>query len=282
MKILLLALVFSISSVVVYGQNGLLKTIGGAAKNKVEQQDFNSTRTNKEKLDNEDRPKSSPAPAPSSRSVEPAVDSTEAPITPQSSQGGGYDESYSFTQKLSYEMESYTEKKGGKMNMSYFYSDGAIMTTMPVQNISMIFDFGHETMIMLNEGEKTAFVMPSKTTEAAMSHQSEKSNATSTVTKTGKTKKILGYICDEYLILNEDTKSLVWVTTEIGIDYNKAAKVMGGQGNVNSGFGDLGDKGLMMEMTSFKKEVAQMHMILTEYKEETTTKSLSGYAVTSH
>jgi len=274
---LLLALVLSISSVVVYGQNGLLRTIGGAAKNKVEQQDFNSTRTNKEKLDNEDRPKTAPAPPPS----ESVVDSTETPIAPQSTQGE-YDESYSFKQKLSYEMESYTEKKAGKMNMSYFYSDGAIMTTMPVQNISMIFDFGHETMIMLNEGEKTAMVMPSKATETAMSRQSEKSNATSTVTKTGKTKKILGYTCDEYLILSEDTKSLVWVTTEIGIDYNKAAKIMGGQGGPNAGFGDLGDKGLMMEMTSFKKEVAQMHMILTEYKEETTTKSLSGYTVTSH
>jgi hypothetical protein len=280
MKILLLSLMLIISSVVSYGQNGLLKTIGGAAKNKVEQQDFNSTRTNKEKLDNEDRPKSSPAPAPSSRSAEPAVDSAEIK-TPANVKGGSYEDSYTFSQQLTYQMEDLQNPKKEKINMTYFYSENAIMSLTPEHDMSMIFDFTHESMIMLNEKEKSAIVMSSKMMQGAAARQTEKAGDVS-VTKTGKTKKILGYNCEEYLIQSEKNKSLVWITTEIGIDYAKASRAMGGQKGSATGSADFDGKGLMMEMTGFdKKGVEETHMIMTEYKEESTTKSLSAYTITA-
>lgn len=279
MKILLLLLAISLSSVALYGQNGLLKSIGSAAKSKVEQQDFNSTRTNKEKLDDSDRPKTTSAPSPS-RSAEPAesvIDSTETQEMPQGGKGG-YDPSYTFSQKITYEMQDLKKSKSDKMTMTHFYSDGAIMSVNGEAEMNIIFDFGHESMIMLNEKEMTAMVMSTAMSVAMANKQAEESG-TPTIVKTGKTKKILGYNCVEYLITDEKHISNVWVTSEIGIDGTKAAKAMGVPQTSNS-LGEDG-KGIMMEFTSYdKKGTAETHMIMTEYKEEATTKSLAGYAVT--
>lgn len=274
MKILLLLLTLSLSSTALLAQNGLLKTIGSAAKNKVEQQDFNSTRTNKEKLDNEDRPKTSPAPPPSPAST---VDSTATPVMTEAGKGG-YEQSYTFTQKITYEMQDLKKAKSDKTNMTHLYSEGAIMSVTGSAGMNMIFDFTHETMIMLNEKDMTAIVM-SSAMGTAMANKQVDAAGTPTIVKTGKTKKILGYNCDEYLITDEKHTSNVWVTSEIGIDATKAAKAMRVP-QTSSSFGEEG-KGVMMEFTSYdKKGVAETHMIMTEYKEETTTKSLSGYSVT--
>ncbi|MES2555454.1 MAG: DUF4412 domain-containing protein [Bacteroidota bacterium] len=277
MKILLLLLAISFSSAALYGQNGLLKTIGGAAKNKVEQQDFNSTRTNKEKLDDNDRPRSVAAPSPASEAAEPVVDSAaQTPVAPQGGQSG-YDQSYTFSQKITYEMQDLKKSKSDKMSMTHFYSENAIMSVTGAESdMNIIFDFTHESMIMLNEKEMTAMVM-STSMSVAMANKQAEANGTPTIVKTGKTKKILGYNCDEYLITDEKHVSNCWVTSEIGIDGAKASKAMG----VPQTMGENG-KGIMMEFSSYdKKGVAETHMIMTEYKEESTTKSLSGYAVTA-
>ncbi|ASS49270.1 MAG: hypothetical protein CHH17_11125 [Candidatus Fluviicola riflensis] len=275
MKILLLLFAISMSSAALYGQNGLLKTIGGAAKSKVEQQDFNSTRTNKEKLDDNDRPRSAPAPSPASEAAQPEVDSTQAPMTSSGTPAAGYDQSYTFSQKITYEMQDLSKPKTEKLNMTHFYSDNAIMSVTGTE-MNIIFDFTHESMIMLNEKEMTAMVMSSSMAVGMANKQAEESG-TATMVKTGKTKKILGYNCDEYLITDEKHTSNCWVTSEIGIDGTKAAKAMG----VPQTAGENG-KGIMMEFTSFdKKGVAETYMIMTEYKEESTTKSLSSYKITS-
>lgn len=272
MKTLLLSATAFIFVLSAQAQNGILKTIGGAAKNKVEQQDFNSTRTNKEKLNEEDRPKSSPAPAPSAPgSTGGSAEATQA----------AYSETYTFDQKFTYEMEDLAKHKGEKMLTTYYYSDAGIMTEMQGNDMSMIFDAANETMIMLNEKDKTAMVMPSRFGSAMAAKQTEAAS-TATITKTGNTKKILGYNCEEYLIQDEKHKSNVWITTEIKLDYTKLSKAIGGQKGSASGSSEFDGQGMMMEMTSYnKKGEAETHMIMTEYKEETTTKSLSEYKVTS-
>lgn len=274
MKTLLLSATAFFFVLSAQAQNGILKTIGGAAKNKVEQQDFNSTRSNKEKLNEEDRPKSAPAPAPGS-----AGSGAEAP--PTESAPGTYTESFTFDIKLTYEMEDLAKHKGEKMMTTYFYSEEGTMTQMSGNEMSMIYDFGQDKMIMLNEKDKTAIIMPARFGSAMAAKQTE-ATSKATVTKTGNTKKILGYNCEEYLIQDDKHTSNVWITTEIKLDYTKIAKVFGGQKGSASGSSDFDSQGMMMEMTSYdKKGAAEMHMIMTEYKEETTTKSLSEYKVTA-
>lgn len=256
-------------------QNGIINTINNAAKNKVEQQDFNSTRTNKEKLNEEDRPKTSPAPPPAPGSPAKSMETPE-----EVTASGTHKESYTFENKFTYEMEDLAKHKGEKMLMTNYYAETALMTQMSGNNMSMIYDFANEVMIMIDEKAKTAMVMSSSRFGAAMTSRQQESNAT--VTKTGNTKKILGYTCEEYLIKDEKYTSNVWITTEIKLDYTKISKAVGGQKGSATGSAEIDGKGMMMEMTSYnKKGEAETHMIMTEYKEEATSKSLSGYTVTS-
>lgn len=269
-KYVLFVVAFMLNSLV-NAQNGIINTINKAAKNKVEQQDFNSTRTNKEKLNEEDRPKTSPAPGSPSKKV-------EAPQ--EAAPSGTHKEVYTFENMFTYEMEDLVKHKGEKMLMTSYYAETAMMTQMSENNMSMVHDFANNVMIMIDENAKTAMVMSSSRFGAAMTPGQSESNAT--ITKTGNTKKILGYTCEEYLIQDEKHKSNVWITTEIKLDYTKIAKAVGGQKGSATGSSEMDGKGMMMEMTSYdKKGEAEMHMIMTEYKEEATTKSLSGYKVTS-
>jgi hypothetical protein len=40
------------------------------------------------------------------------------------------------------------------------------------------------------------------------------------IRKTGKSENVLGYKCDQYEITSKDSKTLVWITTELGVGYS--------------------------------------------------------------
>lgn len=280
MKKMLPVLLGSLLALPGLAQSGLIKTIGGAAKNKVEQQDFNSSRSNKEKGNLQDEKKSSPAPAPASKSAGSASDSTSQPeIKPGLPGASGYDGAYTFNQKLTYVMDDPQKPNKDKVTLTYAYGDKAMMTLMPENNMSMVVDFQNQSSIMLDEKNKTAMVMPANWIGRAMEEQ-EQSSSGVTVTKTGNKKVILGYNCEEYIIQDDKTKSVVWVTTEIKIDYAKVYAAM--SRGKSQGMEGMADKGMMMEMTGYnKKGEADVHMIMTEYKEESSVVTMSAYKVTS-
>jgi hypothetical protein len=71
-----------------------------------------------------------------------------------------------------------------------------------------------------------------------------------TVTKTGKTKVILTYTCEEYIITDKDgNKTETWMTSALPFDMKKM--FAGAKGNSNN-YGDYGN-GFMMEMTLTEK-----------------------------
>jgi len=279
MKIVLLSLIICCSFSLV-AQKSIFNTLGGAAKKKVEQQDFNSTRTNKEKL-SDDNKKSSPAPA---SAPEETMDPQEVPtIDTAMVSGGKYKDSYSFSQMLTYKMENLKDKKHEPHLMTSYYSDGAVMTKTDANaDMNMIYDVENESMIMFNEKEKTVMVMSSKMiNNAATKHEDE--NGELKITKTGKTKVILGHTCEEYIMEDDKNKTVCWITTEIKLEFSKTMSSSMGRGmssNYEEKMKEFSEGGLMMEMTSFnKKGEAETHMILTEFKEETASKSLDGYTI---
>jgi hypothetical protein len=268
----------------VSAQSGVLKTIGGAAKTKAEQQDFNTTRSNKDRL-NEDRKKSSPAPAAPAPAAEATPDSTAAatpatPVTPSVFGQTNYSNSYTFGQKLVYETEDLNDSKDTKASVTYFYSDGAIMSVASDNEMTVIMDFQNESMITFDEKNKTAMAMSTRWASKMAAKQVEKHSGETTVTKTGQTKEILGYQCEEYIIQGK-TKSVCWITSAIKLDYAKTMAAIS-KGNPDSKADAFSAQGLMVEVTSYnKKGEAETHMILTEFKEETTVKELGGYKVTA-
>ncbi len=103
------------------------------------------------------------------------------------------------------------------------------------------------SLITNEKGEKTGTVM-----KINLQKQIDKSNdSTKTkITKTGKTKTILGYACEEYLITDEDGNTTqAWMTTALPYDINKM--FVGDRNNKN--YAGI-TNGFMMEMTFNDKD----------------------------
>ena len=290
MKILFTLLVVSLFGTVANAQE-LLRKVGQTAKNKVEQQDFNTTRNNKEKSNNLNEQKASPAPpAPAAEPTPPAgsenqgMDSATAVqmANMQSSKDLAYKDSYDFNGKVTYAIEDL--KKGKKTTITYHYSQDALCTETAEMKNSSIFDYTNEVMITFDEAAKTATVMSAgfmnKATAQASDNYNEKVGGT-TITKTGLTKKILGYNCENYIATNGDgSKTDFWITTDISIDNDKLIATTMRNMKTQPG-GDMPTSGVMMEFTSYNtKSVAETHMIMTDYNTALFTKALANYTVT--
>ena len=288
MKILFTLLVVSLFGTVANAQD-LLRKVGQTAKNKVEQQDFNTTRNNKEKSNNLQNEKAAPAPAsvPSPESA-PEPENQEADSATavqmanmQSAKDLTYNDSYDFNGKVTYAIEDL--KKSKKTTVTYHYSQDALCTEVADMKTCSIFDYTNEVMINFDETAKTATIMSAsfmnKATAQAADNHSEKVGGT-TVTKTGLTKKILGYNCENYVATNGDgSKTDLWITTDISIDNDKLIATTMKNMRTQAG-GDMPTSGVMMECTNYNtKSVAETHMLMTEYNTTAFTKSLAGYTV---
>lgn len=280
MKALLFFVVFCCTAGFSVGQNGLIQTVGKAAKEKANAQDFNTTRNNKERgnlREEKARPaqESEAAPAPGAAQPEPVQpESAEEPVL-------DYQASYTFTSSVIYQIEN-LKKAGEALVVNYSFGDQVLKMDPANQDMSIITDSKNAVMIMLNHKEKTATVMSTKMMEAAMKQQTSNQNAekpAAKITKTGKTKMILGYKCEE-IIIESTVKIEVWVTTETGIDISNAFVNM-----AKTTMGQIPDEafsgGVLMEMTSYNPEgKAEAHMLMTALSKETKTVNIGTYKIT--
>ena len=274
MKALLLALIVSCLASVGFGQQGLVKSIGNTAKEKVNAQDFNTTRNNKERGNLMDVQKSGEAaPAPASAPAESA-----APVEMEPS--GDYQASYTFTSSVSYKIES-AKNPGESQVISYDFGDQVIkMSATP--DMSSIIDSKNGVMIMLNNKEKTAMVMSTKAMEAAMKQQqmSQGEKPAAKITKTGRTKTILGYKCEEMLI-ETDKKTEVWITKDAGIDVSNTFANMNKTSQSQIPNEAFTEGGMLMEMTGYDAAgKMEVHMLITALSKESKSVNIGSYKIT--
>ncbi len=106
--------------------------------------------------------------------------------------------------------------KDGSSYAVIFDADGA-------QSV-IVFDTKNSTMLMLveNDGEKTGFAMgidPSALADLEEDGEAEDFEYESF--KTGNSKTLLGYQCDEYLIKDENSEVRVWSSEKLGKEVEK-------------------------------------------------------------
>ncbi len=106
--------------------------------------------------------------------------------------------------------------KDGSSYAVIFDADGA-------QSV-IVFDTKNSTMLMLveNDGEKTGFAMgidPSAL--AGLEEDGEAEDFEYESFKTGNSKTLLGYQCDEYLIKDENSEVRVWSSEKLGKEVEK-------------------------------------------------------------
>ena len=145
-----------------------------------------------------------------------------------------YEASYNFDAYLQMEITNY--KKNGKLDDQAIYdnylnkqeADYAMVFSDKGSQSTFLFDAKNSAMLILtdSDGEKTGFataIDPEAMAERVEAYVEEENIDTDTYrpTKTGRTKNILGYSCDEYLYEDEDTKVFMWVSEKLGKEVRK-------------------------------------------------------------
>ena len=185
--------------------------------------------------------------------------------------GGGsenipIEESYSFDTKVTYQMtttyndkptvvdyEMWFPEKAGYMATKVKSGPDSDTKDMPSSMLSIL-DDNNQAMVILMEEQKIAqLISMGKIKEIAKEEEEEVTESDLTefksIQKTGKSKKILGYTCEEFSSENEMTKFTFWITKDLELFqknmFFNISKSLGG-----NTFDDIPEnaQGFMMEM----------------------------------
>ena len=143
-----------------------------------------------------------------------------------------YESTYNFDAYIQSQVTGY--KKNGKMDDQVLYdsyihkedADYAMEFRNDDSKSIIIFDTKNSAMLILTEsdGSKTGFAttidpeaISEKVEDYAEEHEVEPVN----YRKTGNTKMILGYSCDEYLVEDEETEVHMWASEKLGKEMRK-------------------------------------------------------------
>jgi hypothetical protein len=140
-----------------------------------------------------------------------------------------YNKEYKFDSWFEMQITEY--KKNGKMDSQVVYDnyfskeklDYGMEYREDETRSTILYIADSSTMLILTDedGEKTGFATrfdPEKLEGTTEEEKPENSGLESY--KTGNTKKILGYTCDEYLIEDEDSEVHMWVSEKLGKEIN--------------------------------------------------------------
>lgn len=143
-----------------------------------------------------------------------------------------YEPTYSFDAYIQSQVTNY--KKNGKMDDQVVYdsyvhkesADYAMEFSNDDGKTIIIFDTKNSAMLILaeNDGSKTGFAtsidpeaVAQKVEDYAEEHEIDPLN----YRKTGNTKMILGYSCDEYVVEDEDGEVHMWASEKLGKEMRK-------------------------------------------------------------
>lgn len=171
---------------------------------------------------------------------------------------------YDFDHQVDMRIESF-DKKGkseGVQTMQMYFSDSethvGVKAIMEGMNSVSIIDMTKYQMIMLMDmgGSKMAMAIDFDPSKFATEVETTDDATDVNFRKTGRTKTILGYSCDEYIMEDESNTVEFWVTREEQLDLFKAFGAMGASGKGAGGFSSVTEypMGMTMEFTSTEKK----------------------------
>ena len=189
------------------------------------------------------------------------------------------------------EMKNGKLKKDYPMNITYHideYKMGVEMEESKDGHMIMIIDRQNRKItqkITDEKGKKTAVIMPMMNIKVNVKQKDVEGEASKySLSETGRTKDILGYSCKEYQLDGPDEVTYVWVTDELGLNYNDFidfVQVKNSQGGPASMNNIYGISGFALESrTESKKDDSVSEMQVTEIgKLNFDTFSTDGYEV---
>lgn len=198
------------------------------------------------------------------------------------------EESYTFDNKILYQMEIITDGNPSKVNYEMWFSnkreymatrvesnDSSDNRDMPSSMLSIL-DEKNKAMIILMEEQKFAQILSMdqiKNVAVQENVQDSVNTVFNAIQKTGSVKDILGYTCEEFISKNDTNTFSFWVTEELDLFQKNMFFNLSSSLGGNS-FTNVPDeaKGVMMEMhfeDSKRKEKGTMTVIDIETLEKT-------------
>jgi len=207
-----------------------------------------------------------------------------------------YESSYTLNLHMEIEVKSQEKpkKKVETATMDMYYGEDCYMMEFKdeknksAQSSKALMDLKNNTSIVLNDEDMSGIAISMK----LMSDQINKSienyqdtaslNDEYTFKKTGKTKVIAGYNCEEYLIETEDVVMNVWYTDEITVDMyqNLSEYPMFASITTMANYGEQGQlQGTMMESHMVEKtgDKGTFDYLVKEVNQSVTTLNMSDY-----
>jgi hypothetical protein len=199
---------------------------------------------------------------------------------------------YTFSQTLMMHTTTYKKDKiSSESDMEIYLNSSKktmgfriIESTTKKDDITMIYDYTQNAMITLNNKEMTGMAitlnafMSREQQEQMKSTQSTTANTNTDCKKTGNTKMIQGYKCEEYVCINTErnTKVVMWICPSI-FNQNINSSFLG---NYLNGYSYPTAAGMAMECLLYKNDVLETEMEVTQFNKTTTkTISTSAYAI---
>lgn len=190
--------------------------------------------------------------------------------------------SYSFDFMISYSM---SDASGQESEYSTWVSKGekySMIKTSEDPNM-MIMDDERQIFITLDDKEKEATAMSSKMMGNMGNMAAQKNagdNTGNNLSKTGRTKNILGYKSEEYIIEtpNREAKVVIWLSNDVGINVSQESPMLTSlfQG---ASFGKE-QGGFLMELHSIESGGQESHMTVKEISKRGKTIRMKDYKVT--
>lgn len=182
--------------------------------------------------------------------------------------------------KLEVKMIMHLEKSGNNLGMEVLEADGKKVDDKGKS--VMIFDNSSHSMLTLTQSgnSKIAMVMNLEGMGDLVDSLAEEHENKVKVNKTGKTKNILGYKCENYLIESEDGTTDAWITHDIDISTFQAFQFMQKQQKKKGPYAGIKNGFVLEALTSMKGEKGQTMLRVTEVNmNKKTSISTKGYTV---
>jgi hypothetical protein len=192
---------------------------------------------------------------------------------------------YNFAGSLKFQFTATNEGKPSKGEQIWYFPAGSenifgISMNMG-QGTAMrgVIDYAEKSMIMFMDGQKMVMGVPFDLDKTMKDVQNDPKTKVSTPKKTGRTKTVLGYKCDEWLTENADYNTAVWMTDKLPINSAGFYKIMSQQLAKSTGTPMPSDmKGVPLEVQGTnKKSGEKFAMVCTEVSSKPTKFSTAGY-----
>ncbi len=166
---------------------------------------------------------------------------------------------YIFDNRAVYDVESIHKKEKTSMENTFWFSKDAhyfgseikLKDTNQPNELNAIFtiiDEDHQAILLIMEEQKIVQTM-SMQSISDLAYDESQINGTMDIKRTGKTKSILGYACEEFVSVSPDVRTSMWITQELelfkkNMFYNLNKSLGANKINIPNEA-----KGMLMEMT---------------------------------